>query len=62
MEELYIDGRKIEPIENAECEIHFGYKAAVLTINDLKFDILIKEDDLKKIKDVNNESNSNVNR
>jgi len=49
MEELYIDGHKIEPIENAECEMHFGYKAAVLTINNLKFDILIKEDDLKKL-------------
>ena len=49
MEELYIDGHKIEPVENAECVMYFGYKAAVLTINDLKFDILIKEDDLKKL-------------
>ena len=49
MEELYINGHKIEPFENSECEMHFGYKAAVLTINDLKFDILIKEDDLKKL-------------
>lgn len=57
MEELYINGQKIKPVENAECVMYFGYKAAVLTINDLKFDILIKEDDLKKIKDVYNLNN-----
>ena len=53
MEELYIDGKEIKPINKDDAEFTYikgNYIKSMLTINDENVEIYIKAEDIEKIK------------
>ena len=56
MEELYIDGKKIEPIDEKDAEFTYlkgKYTAVRLGYHDEVFEVYIKDEDIKKMQEEN---------